>query len=227
MNKKVLVRLFSFLLMIVMLVSIVPVAFASGFDSMTVSEIMKKFDSSVQKPKNSSILDEPEQMEVWSKYGRLIYVYSKPSENSAYKMSEAKEGAKVTVYAKQNGWALVVVNNTRNGGWMKLGSLDTKTHEDHPSFLDIPTMPKGTYLPVREDYLDEYETMYVKSKYGVRIYIIDDPRKKEKDQEVIGYAYEAEECTVLAEKCGQLFVLTENGRAGWVKSKLMVYDYDG
>ena len=197
---------------------------SSGGD---VTELMKLFDSRVQKPKASSILDEPEVLEVWTKYGRLDYIYSRPAQGSTYKLGDVREGSVVTVYARQNGWSLCIVENTSLGGWMKSGALDEKTHEDHPSFLDIPDgLPKGTYTPVRGEYLDEYETMYVKSKYGVRIYIIDDPRKKEKDQEIIGYAYEAEECTVLARCSGQLFVVTENGKAGWVKAQLMVYDYD-
>ena len=94
--KKTLLRSLSFLLTLIMLFSLIPFAYAD--DPMTVDEIMKKFGSAVQRPRASSVLDEPEELEVWTTYGRVIYVHAKPSENSK-KLSEAKEGAIVTVYA--------------------------------------------------------------------------------------------------------------------------------
>ncbi len=142
-------------------------------------------------------------------------------------MDEAKEGVHVTVYAKQDGFALVMTEDGKAGGWTSLEGLDTKVHGEHPSFLDIPhVVVEGTYIPTKNQYNEEYETLYVKSTYGTRIYIIDDPRKPVEEQRLIGYAYEAEACTVLAELCGKLFVVTEKGRVGWVTEKLMVENYD-
>ena len=109
---------------------------------------------------------------------------------------------------------------------MKLDGLDTKAHGEHPSFLDIPpVVVEGTYVPSRRYYLDEYETLYVKSTYGTRIYLVDDPRRDLADQKVIGFAYEGEACTVLSRLCGKVFVVTEKGRVGWAAESLMVENY--
>ena len=224
--KNILMRAISLLLTLLLVGSVLPVAFAEGTGSSEVDKVMELFDERVKAPKADSLLGEPETMEVWSKYGRLIYVYSRPAEALDFKLAEAKEGTKVTVYAKQNGFALAKVEGSEDGGWMRLDSLDTKLHSEHPSFLDIPyTVVEGTYIPRRGEYLDDYQTKYVKSTYGTRICIIDDPRKPLEEQKVIGYANEAEACTVLCAKYGKLFVVTENNRVGWVSEKLMVDSY--
>ncbi len=220
MKKNLMMRACSLLLVLVLTLCAVPAAFAAGNGD------MEQFDGRVKAPKESSWLQETEELEVWSRYGRMIYVYDRPAEALDFKVGEVKEGMKVTVYAKQDGWALVMAEDGTAGGWTKLNGLDSRVHGEHPSFLDIPpVVVEGTYIPVRKDYLDEYRTLYVKSTYGTRIYLVDDPRRPLDEQKVIGYAYEAEACTVLAAKCEKLFVVTEKGRVGWVTEKLMVENY--
>ena len=102
-----------------------------GSEKISLTELMKMFDSRVEKPKKSSILDEPESAKVSSKYGKLIYVYSRPLIGK--KLFEAKEGAAVTVYARQSGYALGIVDGTSIGGWMKenyLVSVKKKTEKE-------------------------------------------------------------------------------------------------
>ena len=225
MKKNLFVKACSLLLVLAALFCMVPAAFAEG-DSDAVAQLMDKFDSRVKAPKESSLLEKEEEMEVWSTYGRLIYVYDRPAEALDFKVGEAKEGVKVTVYARQNGFALAITEDGKTGGWMREDMLDTKVHGEHPSFLDIPpVVVEGTYVPARRYYLDEYETLYVKSTYGTRICLVDDPRRDPADQKVIGFAYEGEACAVLSRLCGKVFVITEKGRVGWAAESLMVENY--
>ena len=85
-------------------------------ESLSLSEIMDKFDNAIQKPKNNAVLDESEAMVVNSKHGNFIYVLTAPK--TGKKILKALEGATVVVYARQNGYALAMVEGTSIGGWM-------------------------------------------------------------------------------------------------------------
>ena len=94
----------------------------------------EKFDERVQKPKEKSILDEPQTMIVLSEHGNFIYALSKPG--SGAKLFEVEEGTRVTVYARQNGFALAVTEDGAAGGWMSEKLLEKAPAEgEHVAFL--------------------------------------------------------------------------------------------
>ncbi len=107
----------AFFLMFVLLAGVAPVSSAErSYEKISLTELMKMFDGRVKKPKESSILDEPESAVVKSKNGNMIYILSAPKTGKT--LFEAKEGAAVTIYARQNGYALGIVDGTPIGGWM-------------------------------------------------------------------------------------------------------------
>ncbi|MBR0353409.1 MAG: SH3 domain-containing protein [Oscillospiraceae bacterium] len=215
-------RLFALCIVLTLLVSIVPVSHADEYYGMSVSEIMQKFDSRVQKPKSSSVLDRPETVYVQSTYGNCIYVYSGPSKTSS-KLFRADEGKAVTVYARQSGFALGIVKGTSIGGWMREELLSRAYDYDVPGPHDTEGLSSKISRPVKNEYLPEYETMYVKSKYGNCIYMYDDPAKDYPS--VIERVSERAECTLIARRDNMYFVWTEFGQRGWVEVAKLVYDY--
>ena len=183
---------------------------------------LNKLDSRIARPKNDSYLDEPQQMYVTSKYGNCIYVLAKAQSN-ATKLGRMDEGTVVTVYAVQNGYALGVDEDSRFGGWMSY-SLLSDCYYSGPSPLDLKTAPSSVEKPYRENYLDEYETMYVSSRFGVCIYLMNSP--DEKTNEIIGKIAEAEPVTVLARRNGFCCVIVDNtGEIGWCSASLLKYVY--
>jgi len=214
-------RILSMILSLALILALVPAVFADNSGS--VDDIMNMFDNGVQRPRSSSVLSTPKQMYVMSKYGNCIYAQKAPSE-SAKTLYTIDEGRTVTVYAIQSGYALAIVKGAAYGGWMKLSLLD-EDYYSGPNPSDTKNLPKNVQRPIKGDYIDDYETMYVRSKYGVRIYLNNKPDiDKENPAEVIGYIYEGEEVTVLARRSGYSFVECSAG-LGWCKTSLLVYEY--
>ena len=88
---------------------------------LTVSQIMGKFDNGIQKPKESSLLEIADERFLTSKHGNLVYLYTAPT--SGKRILEAPDGATVVVYAEQGGYALIMVEGTSIGGWVKISHL--------------------------------------------------------------------------------------------------------
>ncbi len=125
-------RLIAMLMVIMLFIGMAPLSYADWkYDKISLTELMEMFDGRVKKPKESSILEAPEYATVRSKNGNLIYVLSAPK--TGEKLFEADEGATVTVYARQSGYALGIVDGTPIGGWMKENNLvpvDNKTGKE-------------------------------------------------------------------------------------------------
>jgi lysylphosphatidylglycerol synthetase-like protein (DUF2156 family) len=88
----------------------------AAVDAAGMEDLMSMFDSRVQKPKPSSVLEETETFFVQPKKGRAIYVLS--GLRDAKKLFTAEQGATVIVYARESGYALAIVEGTTIGGWM-------------------------------------------------------------------------------------------------------------
>ena len=72
------------------------------------------------------------------------------------------------------------------------------------------------------NWLDDYETQYVKTKYGNLAYLRYEPKD---DSDTFGDVLEKDKVTVLARQNGFSLVMTENKVAGWVTSGVLVYQY--
>ena len=129
-------RFLAICLILMMLVTTVPVSFADGTSGVSVSEIMQHFDSRVQAPRSTSVLEEPETVYVQSTYGYCIYVYTRPNMNSI-RLFRADEGKAVTVYARESGFALGIVEGTSIGGWMREDLLGREYSYDVPGPHDL------------------------------------------------------------------------------------------
>lgn len=189
--------------------------------SKLVDELMKKLPSGVERPADSALLSAPAEKYIMTKNGNYMYAMKKSNTKSG-SIGEANEGEVVTVYAIQNNMAFGVLKNGGVGGWFSTSLLADKYYSG-PNPSDTKNLREGVVRPVKADYIDSYEKMYVKSKRGVRIYLIDTP--KAKDNKVIGYINEADEVTVLARRGGFSFVITPSGEKGWCASELLVYNY--
>ena len=78
--------------------------------------------------------------------------------------------------------------------------------------------------PKSQNWLDNYETKYLKTQYGVRAYLRYCPSA---DSDYYDYVYEAAKVTVMARENGYSLVMTADGMAGWVTSSLLVNNYPG
>ena len=200
-TEKIIKRVFCAFLVFFVLFTTVPVSYAEDSESgMTVKEIMKKFDKSVQKPRQASVLEEPVEMTVASKNGNYINVMSKPRNGKA--LGKAKEDKTVIVYAKQGGYALGVVKGTSIGGWMDELYLTwdkenyTKTGAAGES-LDLEEImakfDNSVTEPKKGSILDESEEMVVNAKHGHYINVMSAPKggkeiQKAKDGKTV-YVY--------------------------------------
>ena len=116
-NRAWVMKTCSLMLTFIMLIGMFPSASAEEVQSEAVSQLMELFDENVAAPKEKYILDEPETMMVRSAHGNFIYVLSMPG--GGKKLSKAEEGTVVTVYARQGGYSLGIVEETSAGGWMR------------------------------------------------------------------------------------------------------------
>lgn len=80
-----------------------------------IDELMKGFDSVIQRPKKSCLLDEPVKMQIRASYGKLVYAMSRVATGVRYKVTD---GSTVTVYARQGGFALIKTDDGSVGGWI-------------------------------------------------------------------------------------------------------------
>ncbi len=219
----------SVFLIVIMLLAYAPVSFAAGTKySMTVTEVMRYFDSAVKKPKQSCILETPVEMTVTSEHGNLIYVMSEP--RGGKKLNKAEEGATIVVYAKQGGYALGLVKGTSIGGWMNELLLtadyrnytETAVEGESLSLSDIMgKFDNGIQKPKNDAVLDESEAMVVNSKHGNFIYILTAPKTGKK----ILKAMEGETVIVYARQNGYALAMVEGTSiGGWMNESLLAYN---
>ena len=205
-----------------MFMTMVPFCFADGSDSKDAS-FMERFDKRVAAPKDESILDTPKVMYVTSRYGNCIYVFTRANGSSA-QLKNMPEGSKITVYAVENGYALGLDEETGKGGWMGV-TLLSDSYYDGPNPLDLKDAPVGVVKPQKGRYLDDYETRYVKSTYGICIYLLNTFVKD--DQKVIGKVYEQACVTVVSRQNGYACIIEkDNGLIGWVADCFLVEEYN-
>lgn len=217
-NSKIFKLVLALTLAVITMASIIPCCFAAG--SSDISEIMENFVSGVKKPSAKYVLDEPEEMVVKTKYGNLGYILTSPS-SKANKLGTVDEAEWVTVFAKQSGYALAVVDSNGTGGWIKLDILDDEYYSG-PCPEDVIYFDgKNWQKPQREDYIDDYETMYVVTKHGIRANLL----SRLSEGKTIAYAEEGNEVTVIARRKAYAFIIDEDGDMGWIKASLLKYDY--
>ena len=190
--------------------------------ALSLAELTSSLGKGIRAPKESDLLAKPEIRYVESTYGNCIYALNAPYGGI---VSTVEEGAKVTVYARKSSFSLARVDGSSVIGWMADMFLEPVSREGKPNPSDTLGLKKGVYRPEKGEYLDEYLDMYVKSNHGVRIYVLNDPKKDPDEREIIGYAYEQECCRVIARLNGLLFVITESGVKGWVAAEYLVFEY--
>ena len=203
-------------------IEVSPVPEPETAPALSSDELTALAGKTVRLPAGTEILDNAEIRYVESTYGNCIFALTAP--NGAL-ITTVKEGVKVTVYARLKGYSLAQTEDGSIFGWMSDQFLEPVSREGKPNPADTAGLLEGMYRPLKGEYLDEYQTMYVRSTYGYRIYIIADPTKAPEERVVIGYANEQEACTPVARRNGFLFVITESGLRGWVAAEYMVYEY--
>ncbi len=220
-------RVLSLILVAALLFGVMPAAFADNGETGSIDELMEKFDERVQKPKEKSILDEPQTMIVLSEHGNFIYALSKPG--SGAKLFEVEEGTRVTVYARQNGFALAVTEDGAAGGWMSeklLEKAPAEGEEPSPRLIMASVMShfsSAVQKPRQSDLLDEPLRMKVESQHGNYIYA----RTRPVDGVEIFTIPEGSIVIVYAKQNGCfLGALEDDSAAGWMKEKLLVPEDD-
>lgn len=91
-----------------------------------------------------------------------------------------------------------------------------------PSVNDIAGCDKRIVIPDDDSWLDDYETKYVKSKYGNCIYLIWGPSK---DYDHFDSVDEGSAVTELARQGDYSLVIAPGARIGWCKTQLIVKEY--
>jgi len=190
----------------------------------SVSDILKNFGG-ITAPQSKSILSDYKPMYVVTKYGNLAYLYN--NSTGSKKVGDVSEGSYVLVLAVKNGYSLICVSKYY-GGWIANKFLEDGYYSG-PNPSDTENLPQEYRRPVKSQYLDEYETMYCKTKRGVRAQLwkipLNEDGAKTDDSNVGGYVYEAEEVTMIARSGNYVFVVTEGGKRGWINISLLVEDY--
>lgn len=215
--------------MLTLMFAMVPSAFASygpGPDD------LKGCNRSVQYPDWDNWLNDYETKYLKTRYGVRAYLRYGPSENSGY-YDYVYEAAKVTVLARENGYSLVKTNDGM-AGWVTSSLLydnypgsgssgnSGSKNKGSPGPDDLKGCNSGVEYPYSFNWLDHYETKYLKTKHGVRAYLRFGPYS---DSGYYDYVYEKAKVTVLARENGYSLVKTNDGMAGWVTSSLLVNKY--
>ena len=93
----------------------------------------------------------------------------------------------------------------------------------HPGEDDLKGSSERLVHPNEESWLKDYETQYVKTKYGNLAYLRYEPEENSDHYDTVS---ERDQVTALARQNGYTLVITENGLSGWVTSKVLVNQYD-
>ncbi len=181
-------------------------------------------NSKIVSPAWYSWLDSYETKYVKTKHGVRAYLRYEPSSNSDY-YDYVYEKDAVTVLARENGFSLVKVTDGV-AGWVTSGVLvdfyPSGSGNSSGSSSNRDSGTRGVTKPERYNWLDSYETKYVKTRHGVRAYLRYDPKS---DSDCFDYVYERDCVTVMARQNGFSLVLTADGLTGWVSSGVLVSRY--
>lgn len=224
---KPMLRVFSLLLAIVLLVGPAPSAFAED-DASGLDALMEKFDERVLSPKESSVLAEPEKMIVVAPYRNYICALTQTGRGLI--LSQVPEGASVTVYARQNGWALGLTEDGAIGGWMNGDFLEKAPAEGEspsPRLVMASVMshfPLSVQVPKQSSLLDEPVRMKIESTYGRCIYVMPDIFD---NKEKLETAPEGAIVTVYAVENKYALGVVEGSKiAGWMCTDYLVPEDD-
>ena len=194
---------------------------------------LRGINERVEYPRSGSWLDSYETMYVQTKHGVRAYLRYSPSSDSDYYAYVYEEDC-VTVLARQNGYSLVKTNEG-SAGWVtssvlvyRYGSTSGSNYYSGSSSSRVPGPHDMTGCndrvedPAWTSWLDSYETLYVRTRHGVRAYLRYSP---DSNSDYYDYVYEADAVTVLARENGFSLVKTADGKVGWVTSSVLVYRY--
>lgn len=212
-------QVISLLLVAVFLASMAPQVLADG-SSMSVKEVMELFDSRVQHPHASCILVEPETVTVEASRGKLIYALSKPGSG---KLFDIEDGSSVIIYARQEGFALGLVEGTSIGGWMNELFL---TPRGDWNFAGLSMRELLDHLdsriksPKSASVLDVPEAKIVEPKNGKLIYALAKPGDTKLFEIEAGMPV-----TVYARESGfALAVVNGTTVGGWMNESFLIDD---
>ncbi len=144
-------------------------------------------------------------------------------------------GTEVTILAKSEGYSCVILTGTNYAGWINDSYLSEKySYTDRtnqiiqvsgtPGPRDLQGCNEQVQYPKPGNWLQNYETKYLKTKYGVCAYLRYKPTA---DSDYYDYVYEKASVTVLARENGFSLVKSNEGMAGWVTSSLLYDSYPG
>ena len=185
------------------------------------SDDLRGCNSRIASPEWYNWLDSYETKYVKTKHGVCAYLRYEPSADSDY-YDYVYEKDAVTVLARENGYSLVKV---RDGvaGWVTSSVLvDSYPSSSGTGRTSGNSNTREVTEPEWYNWLDSYETKYVKTKHGVCAYLRYDPKS---DSDYFGYVYETDCVIVMARQNGYSLVLTTNGQTGWVTSSVLVSRY--
>ena len=110
------------------------------------------------------------------------------------------------------------------------GPCGSWTYYEHygPSIDDMWGCDERVTIPRDNSWLSDYEYKYVQSEYGTCIVLRCYPVQKfEYDgYNFLGRVYEGDWVVELARQNGFSLIQTSTGQVGWVKSNLIVYNYN-
>ncbi len=216
---------------LVLLFSVLPAAaFAAPFPG---PDDLQGCRTDVELPAPYSWLDSYEVQYVKTRYGKCAYLRFHPASDSGYYDYVYEQDA-VTVLARQNGYSLVLTD-THQAGWVTSSVLadfypglpgdgwySGFSASLSPGENDMTGSSPYVTHPDARCWLSDYETRYVKTRYGVRAYLRYSP---DQDSGYFDYVYETDAVTVLARQNGFSLVRTGDGRIGWVTSGVLVTSY--
>lgn len=145
-------------------------------------------------------------------------------------------GTEVTILAKSEGYACVILTGTNDAGWINevylseqysyttIPSQQRHVSAGSPGPKDLQGCNERVQYPKAENWLQNYETKYLKTKYGKCAYLRYRPSS---DSDYYDYVYERAKVTVLARENGFSLVKSNEGMAGWVTSSLLYDSYPG
>lgn len=218
---KKLLRVLSLILVTALLFGVMPAAFAENGEIGSIDELMGFFNRRVQRPKESSLLAEPEKMFVLTDYGYSLPVLPRPGTGNC--IMQVPDRSPVTVYARESGYALATVDDGTGGGWMKESCLvpDTGDELQPPKMSDVMIyFTSEVQRPLQRSLVYEPQLMKIRSSYGRGIYAWSDPYKDAKKLQVVP---EAAYVVVFAYQDGfALAAATEYSVSGWMKVEFLV-----
>lgn len=144
-----------------------------------------------------------------------------------------KEGTAVIILAKSEGYACVILTGTQNAGWINedylrenynysIPSTPSVVQDSSPGPDDLKGCNEQIQYPKSGNWLESYETKYLKTRYGLCAYLRYMPSDTSDHYD---YVYERACVTVLARENGFSLVKINDGMAGWVTSSLLYDSY--